>query len=100
MISHPSGIEFRVLDSDPRHIRRLRVRLPNAAKDAAKDEASRAAAATNRASAPAAPSDAPAADGLTDAGPAEDGIAKGGPPHPGDGTTDRTGSTDAEAAAA
>jgi len=31
VISHPSGIEFRVLDSDPRHIRRLRVRLPNKA---------------------------------------------------------------------
>jgi magnesium and cobalt transporter len=28
VISHPSGIEFRVLDSDPRHIRRLRVRMP------------------------------------------------------------------------
>jgi magnesium and cobalt transporter len=28
VISHPSGIEFRVLDSDPRHIRRLRVRAP------------------------------------------------------------------------
>jgi magnesium and cobalt transporter len=30
VISHPSGIEFRVLDSDPRHIRRLRVRVPAA----------------------------------------------------------------------
>ena len=29
VISHPSGIEFRVLDSDPRRIRRLRVRRPN-----------------------------------------------------------------------
>jgi magnesium and cobalt transporter len=28
VISHPSGIEFRILDSDPRHIRRLRVRAP------------------------------------------------------------------------
>jgi magnesium and cobalt transporter len=28
VISHPSGIEFRVLDSDPRRIRRLRVRRP------------------------------------------------------------------------
>jgi len=26
VFSHPSGIEFRVLDSDPRKIRRLRVR--------------------------------------------------------------------------
>jgi magnesium and cobalt transporter len=26
VISHPSGIEFRVLDADPRQIRRLRVR--------------------------------------------------------------------------
>ena len=28
VISHPSGIEFRVLDADPRRIRRLRVRKP------------------------------------------------------------------------
>jgi magnesium and cobalt transporter len=28
VISHPSGIEFRVLDADPRRIRRLRVRRP------------------------------------------------------------------------
>jgi magnesium and cobalt transporter len=28
VISHPSGIEFRVLDSDPRRIRRVRVRRP------------------------------------------------------------------------
>ena len=26
VISHPSGYEFRILDSDPRRIRRLRVR--------------------------------------------------------------------------
>jgi CBS domain containing-hemolysin-like protein len=26
VLSHPSGIEFRVLDADPRRIRRLRVR--------------------------------------------------------------------------
>ena len=26
VVSHPSGIEFRVLDADPRHIRRIRVR--------------------------------------------------------------------------
>jgi CBS domain containing-hemolysin-like protein len=28
LVSHPSGLEFRVLDSDPRRIRRLRVRPP------------------------------------------------------------------------
>ena len=28
LISHPSGLEFRVLDADPRRIRRLRVRRP------------------------------------------------------------------------
>jgi magnesium and cobalt transporter len=28
LISHPSGLEFRVLDADPRRIRRLRVRPP------------------------------------------------------------------------
>jgi magnesium and cobalt transporter len=28
VVSHPSGLEFRVLDADPRHIRRLRVRRP------------------------------------------------------------------------
>ena len=30
VISHPSGLEFRVLDADPRRIRRLRVRRPGA----------------------------------------------------------------------
>jgi magnesium and cobalt transporter len=35
VISHPSGIEFRILDGDPRHIRRLRVRVPDAVKHAA-----------------------------------------------------------------
>ena len=30
VVSHPSGIEFRVLDADPRHIRRVRVRRPAA----------------------------------------------------------------------
>ncbi len=38
LISHPSGLEFRVLDADPRRIRRLRVRRPVAG------EAPRAAA--------------------------------------------------------
>ncbi|MBK1661070.1 HlyC/CorC family transporter [Paracraurococcus ruber] len=28
LVSHPSGLEFRVLDADPRRIRRLRVRKP------------------------------------------------------------------------
>jgi CBS domain containing-hemolysin-like protein len=31
LVSHPSGLEFRVLDADPRRIRRLRVRRPGAA---------------------------------------------------------------------
>jgi magnesium and cobalt transporter len=35
VISHPSGIEFRILDGDPRHIRRVRVRAPGAKADAA-----------------------------------------------------------------
>jgi len=39
VIGHPSGIEFRVLDSDPRRIRRLRIRAP------AKDDAGEAQAA-------------------------------------------------------
>jgi magnesium and cobalt transporter len=37
VISHPSGIEFRVLDGDPRHIRRLRVRAPAAMTHGAAD---------------------------------------------------------------
>lgn len=35
VISHPSGIEFRVLDADARRIRRLRVRWPARAAEAA-----------------------------------------------------------------
>jgi magnesium and cobalt transporter len=35
VISHPSGIEFRVLDSDARRIRRLRARRPDTAQAAA-----------------------------------------------------------------
>jgi CBS domain containing-hemolysin-like protein len=31
VLTHPSGVEFRVLDADARHIRRLRVRKPGAA---------------------------------------------------------------------
>jgi len=31
VIAHPSGIEFEVLDADPRRIKRLRVRSPSAA---------------------------------------------------------------------
>ena len=34
VVTHPSGIEFRVLDSDPRRIRRLRARPPALAKAA------------------------------------------------------------------
>ena len=37
LVSHSSGLEFRVLDADPRRIRRLKVRRPGtqAAKQAA-----------------------------------------------------------------
>jgi magnesium and cobalt transporter len=38
VISHPSGIEFRVLDADPRRIRRLRVRRANEPAEAAAAE--------------------------------------------------------------
>jgi magnesium and cobalt transporter len=38
VISHPSGIEFRVLDSDPRRIRRVRVRRAAEAAEAAAAE--------------------------------------------------------------
>lgn len=34
LVSHPSGLEFRVLESDPRRIRRLRVRKPAAPGEA------------------------------------------------------------------
>jgi len=34
VIAHPSGIEFEVLDADPRRIKRLRVRNPPAATSA------------------------------------------------------------------
>jgi CBS domain containing-hemolysin-like protein len=39
LISHPSGLEFRVLDADPRRIRRLRVRRPGAAGEPARQAA-------------------------------------------------------------
>jgi CBS domain containing-hemolysin-like protein len=35
VVSHPSGVEFEILDVDPRRIRRLRVRPPAAAQSAA-----------------------------------------------------------------
>jgi len=35
VVSHPSGVEFEILDVDPRRIRRLRVRPPTAAQSAA-----------------------------------------------------------------
>jgi len=38
VISHPSGIEFRVLDADPRRIRRVRVRRPTETAEAAAAE--------------------------------------------------------------
>ena len=39
LISHPSGLEFRVLDADPRRIRRLRVRRPDPLGEIPKQEA-------------------------------------------------------------
>jgi len=39
VVSHPSGLEFRVLDADPRHIRRVRVRRPPADGEMAKEQA-------------------------------------------------------------
>jgi CBS domain containing-hemolysin-like protein len=36
LISHPSGLEFRVLDADPRRIRKLRVRRPGVSGEAPK----------------------------------------------------------------
>lgn len=43
LISHPSGLEFRVLEADPRRIRRLRVRRPGAAGEAPKQAPKQAA---------------------------------------------------------
>jgi magnesium and cobalt transporter len=34
VVAHPLGVEFEVLDADPRRIKRLRVRLPNGAQPA------------------------------------------------------------------
>ncbi|MGK7869248.1 hemolysin family protein [Falsiroseomonas sp. E2-1-a20] len=39
LISHPSGLEFRVLDADPRRIRRLRVRRPGSTGEPARQAA-------------------------------------------------------------
>ncbi|MDP3414997.1 hemolysin family protein [Falsiroseomonas sp.] len=39
LVSHPSGLEFRVLDADPRRIRRLRVRRPGAAGEPSRQAA-------------------------------------------------------------
>lgn len=39
LISHPSGLEFRVLEADPRRIRRLRVRRPGVAGEPARQAA-------------------------------------------------------------
>jgi magnesium and cobalt transporter len=39
LIGHPSGLEFRVLEVDPRRIRRLRVRRPGAAGEPARQAA-------------------------------------------------------------
>lgn len=38
LVSHPSGLEFRILDADPRRIRRLRVRRPGTAPQRAAAE--------------------------------------------------------------
>ncbi len=38
LVSHPSGLEFRILDADPRRIRRLRVRRPGDATQRAAAE--------------------------------------------------------------
>ncbi len=38
VIGHPSGIEFRIIDATPRHIRRLRASLPRAEADARTEE--------------------------------------------------------------
>ena len=35
VVRHPSGVEFEVLDVDPRRIRRLRVRPPTSSRSAA-----------------------------------------------------------------
>jgi magnesium and cobalt transporter len=43
VISHPSGYEFRILEADPRRIRRLRVRRTDVATDAPPAESSKAA---------------------------------------------------------
>jgi CBS domain containing-hemolysin-like protein len=40
LIAHPSGVEFEVLEADPRRIRRLRFRGPDAAKVAEAHQAS------------------------------------------------------------
>jgi magnesium and cobalt transporter len=45
LVSHPSGLEFRVLESDPRRIRRLRVRRPAAAQSSDAPEAGASQAA-------------------------------------------------------
>lgn len=39
LISHPSGLEFRVLEADPRRIRRLRVRRPGVSGEAPRQAA-------------------------------------------------------------
>jgi len=39
VVSHPSGLEFRVLDADPRHIRRVRVRRPPPAGEVGQEQA-------------------------------------------------------------
>jgi magnesium and cobalt transporter len=38
LIAHPSGVEFEVLEADPRRIRRLRVRAPQPVAAAAETQ--------------------------------------------------------------
>jgi len=35
LVRHPSGLEFEILDADPRRVKKLRVHLPRAAPDGA-----------------------------------------------------------------
>lgn len=45
LVAHPSGIEFEVLEADPRRIRRLRVRGPNPGQPSAEEPVAEGAAA-------------------------------------------------------
>ncbi len=60
VVRHPAGIEFEVVDADPRRIKRLRVRLPGAARPTA--AVSRHAAPPPQQAEPAPQQSEPAAD--------------------------------------